>query len=139
MHVCCLETELNLVVVAKRMTNLKALCNRTLHFEFERRRNRPERYNRDVVDQTLKAIKKIEEVRGKRESKFWESRWVLLVNFPIIKSVNHGDVLPEDLQRSCPLYLSTLPITRSWFRFIYLIVEFVRPAKLPVAVMVPLL
>ncbi|CAK9229855.1 unnamed protein product [Sphagnum troendelagicum] len=43
-------------------------------FEFERRRNRPERYNRDLVDQTLNAIKKIEEVREKRESKFWESR-----------------------------------------------------------------
>jgi len=43
-------------------------------FEFERRRNRPERYNREVVEQTLKAIKKIEDVRVQRESKFWESR-----------------------------------------------------------------
>jgi large subunit ribosomal protein L24e len=32
-------------------------------FEFERRRNRPERYNREVVEQTLKAMKKIDEVR----------------------------------------------------------------------------
>ena len=46
-------------------------------FEFERRRNRPERYNREVVEQTLKAMKKIDEVRVQRESKFWESRWVL--------------------------------------------------------------
>jgi large subunit ribosomal protein L24e len=45
-------------------------------FEFERRRNRPERYNREVVEQTLKAMKKIDEVRVQRESKFWESRWV---------------------------------------------------------------
>jgi large subunit ribosomal protein L24e len=43
-------------------------------FEFERRRNRPERYNREVVEQTLKAMKKIDEVRVQRESKFWESR-----------------------------------------------------------------
>lgn len=50
-------------------------------FEFERRRNRPERYNREVVEQTLKAIKKIEEVRVQRESKFWESRWVFFLNF----------------------------------------------------------
>jgi large subunit ribosomal protein L24e len=48
-------------------------------FEFERRRNRPERYNRDLVDQTLNAIKKIEEVREKRESKFWESRLVACI------------------------------------------------------------
>lgn len=45
-------------------------------FEFERRRNRPERYNREVVEQTLKAMKKIDEVRVQRESKFWESRYV---------------------------------------------------------------
>lgn len=43
-------------------------------FEFERRRNRPERYNREVVEQTLKAMKKIDEVRVQREAKFWESR-----------------------------------------------------------------
>lgn len=45
-------------------------------FEFERRRNRPERYNREVVEQTLKAMKKIDEVRVQREAKFWENRWV---------------------------------------------------------------
>ncbi|KAG6546875.1 hypothetical protein Mapa_011491 [Marchantia paleacea] len=43
-------------------------------FELERRRNRPERYDRTVVENTIKAMKKIEEVRIKRESKFWESR-----------------------------------------------------------------
>jgi large subunit ribosomal protein L24e len=43
-------------------------------FEFERRRNRPERYNREVVEQTLKAMKKIDEVRVQREAKFWENR-----------------------------------------------------------------
>lgn len=43
-------------------------------FEFERRRNRPERYDRNVVQNTLKAIKKIEEVRVSREAKLWENR-----------------------------------------------------------------
>lgn len=46
-------------------------------FEFERKRNRPERYDRNVVEQTLKAMKKIDEVRVAREAKFWESRFVL--------------------------------------------------------------
>ena len=40
-------------------------------FEFERKRNRPERYDRNVVENTMK---KIEEIRLKREEKFWESR-----------------------------------------------------------------
>lgn len=48
-------------------------------FEFERRRNRPERYNREVVEQTLKAMKKIDEVRVQREAKFWESRCDLVI------------------------------------------------------------
>lgn len=43
-------------------------------FELERKRNRPERYDRNVVENTVKAIKKIDEVRVKREAKFWESR-----------------------------------------------------------------
>ena len=32
-------------------------------FEMERRRNRPEKYNRDTVQKTVQAIKKIEKVR----------------------------------------------------------------------------
>eukprot|EP00250_Pteridium_aquilinum_P025267 c3045_g1_i1 orf=131-646(+) len=43
-------------------------------FEFERKRNRPERYDRNVVENTIKAMKRIEEIRVKREEKFWESR-----------------------------------------------------------------
>ncbi|MCO5602341.1 hypothetical protein L7F22_056471 [Adiantum nelumboides] len=43
-------------------------------FELERKHNRPERYDRNVVQNTIKAIKRIEEIRAKREEKFWESR-----------------------------------------------------------------
>ncbi|PKA47431.1 putative ribosome biogenesis protein RLP24 [Apostasia shenzhenica] len=37
-------------------------------FEFERRRNRPERYDRNVAQETLKAIKKIDKIRVDREA-----------------------------------------------------------------------
>ncbi|RDJ58323.1 hypothetical protein AB723_19590, partial [Acinetobacter baumannii] len=43
-------------------------------FEFERKRNRPERYDRNLVQDTLKAIKKVEEVRVRREAALWEKR-----------------------------------------------------------------
>eukprot|EP00246_Nothoceros_aenigmaticus_P003766 TRINITY_DN14952_c0_g1_i1.p1 TRINITY_DN14952_c0_g1~~TRINITY_DN14952_c0_g1_i1.p1 ORF type:complete len:188 (+),score=34.94 TRINITY_DN14952_c0_g1_i1:45-566(+) len=43
-------------------------------FELERRRNRPERYDRNVMDNTIKAVQKIAEVRERRQSKFWENR-----------------------------------------------------------------
>ncbi|KAF8395342.1 hypothetical protein HHK36_019288 [Tetracentron sinense] len=38
-------------------------------FEFERKRNRPERYDRNLAENTLKAIKKIDKVRVDREAK----------------------------------------------------------------------
>ncbi|KAL3531787.1 hypothetical protein ACH5RR_005308 [Cinchona calisaya] len=37
-------------------------------FEFERKRNRPERYDRNLTENTLKAIKKIDKVRVDREA-----------------------------------------------------------------------
>lgn len=43
-------------------------------FELERRRNRPEKYNREVVAKTLKAIGKIEEIRSKRQERHYEKR-----------------------------------------------------------------
>lgn len=38
-------------------------------FEFERKRNRPERYDRNVTENTLKAIKKISKIRVDREER----------------------------------------------------------------------
>lgn len=38
-------------------------------FEFERKRNRPERYDRNLAENTLKAIKKIDKVRVEREAR----------------------------------------------------------------------
>ncbi|XP_020254630.1 probable ribosome biogenesis protein RLP24 [Asparagus officinalis] len=43
-------------------------------FEFERKRNRPERYDRNVTEKILKAIKKIDKVRVTREAKHHEKR-----------------------------------------------------------------
>ncbi|CAI5501774.1 unnamed protein product [Closterium sp. Naga37s-1] len=43
-------------------------------FEMERRRNRPERYDRNVVATTVAAMKRIDELRVKRQAKFWEKR-----------------------------------------------------------------
>ncbi|XP_042396249.1 probable ribosome biogenesis protein RLP24 [Zingiber officinale] len=38
-------------------------------FELERKRNRPERYDRNVTEKTLKAIKKIDKIRVAREAR----------------------------------------------------------------------
>ncbi|KAF8676866.1 metallochaperone-like domain [Rhizoctonia solani] len=43
-------------------------------FEFEKRRNIPVRYNRELVQTTLKAIQRVTEVRAKRERAFWKAR-----------------------------------------------------------------
>mmetsp|Transcript_3105 Transcript_3105/g.11194 ORF Transcript_3105/g.11194 Transcript_3105/m.11194 type:complete len:178 (-) Transcript_3105:242-775(-) len=43
-------------------------------FEMERKRNRPEKYNRELVQTTVKAIKRISEIREKRQARFHEKR-----------------------------------------------------------------
>lgn len=46
--------------------------DRTL--EFEKRRNRPQRYNRELWEKTVKAIKKVEEVKTAREKRMYQRR-----------------------------------------------------------------
>ncbi|VVB09385.1 unnamed protein product [Arabis nemorensis] len=43
-------------------------------FEFEKKRNRPERYDRNVTENTLMAIKKIDKIRSERSAKHIEKR-----------------------------------------------------------------
>ena len=52
--------------------------------EFERRRNRPDRYDRNVQN-TLKAIKNIEEVHVSREAKLWENQFVSFSSTFLVK------------------------------------------------------
>lgn len=43
-------------------------------FEFEKRRNRPTRYNRETMEQTLRAMKRVSEVKNKRQDMFFQMR-----------------------------------------------------------------
>ncbi|GKV21503.1 hypothetical protein SLEP1_g31480 [Rubroshorea leprosula] len=43
-------------------------------FEFERKRNRPERYDRNLAENTLKAIKKIDKISSDRQKHHISSR-----------------------------------------------------------------
>lgn len=43
-------------------------------FEFERKRNEPLKYNRDLYVTTIQAMKKIEKVKYNREKLFWQKR-----------------------------------------------------------------
>lgn len=47
-------------------------------FEFEKRRNVPVRYDRELVATTLKAMERIQEIKFKRENAFWKNRYVFL-------------------------------------------------------------
>jgi large subunit ribosomal protein L24e len=42
--------------------------------EFEKRRNVPVRYDRDLMSTTLKAMKRIQEIKAKRERVFYKQR-----------------------------------------------------------------
>jgi len=43
-------------------------------FEFEKRRNVPVRYDRELVATTLKAMERVQEIKSKREKAFWKNR-----------------------------------------------------------------
>lgn len=43
-------------------------------FEFEKRRNRPVKYNRETMEQTLKAMKRVSEIQSKRAAMFYKMR-----------------------------------------------------------------
>ncbi|CAI2179660.1 14563_t:CDS:2 [Funneliformis geosporum] len=43
-------------------------------FEFEKRRNVPVRYDRELLDTTIKAMKRISEIKAKRERVFYKNR-----------------------------------------------------------------
>ena len=50
--------------------------------DFEKRRNVPVRYDRELVQTTIKAMKRIAEIKQKRERAFWKNRYAhaLLLN-----------------------------------------------------------
>ena len=43
--------------------------------DFEKRRNVPVRYDRELVQTTVKAMKRIAEIKQKREHAFWKNRY----------------------------------------------------------------
>mmetsp|Transcript_1492 Transcript_1492/g.2358 ORF Transcript_1492/g.2358 Transcript_1492/m.2358 type:complete len:167 (+) Transcript_1492:104-604(+) len=43
-------------------------------FDFEKRRNRPVKYDRDVMQQTLTAMKRVQEIRENREDRYYRLR-----------------------------------------------------------------
>jgi large subunit ribosomal protein L24e len=44
-------------------------------FDFEKRRNRPVKYDRELIGKTLVAMKKVEAVKAAREKRFFDSRF----------------------------------------------------------------
>jgi len=45
--------------------------------DFEKRRNVPVRYDRELVQTTLKAMKRVSEIKKRRELAFWKTRMAL--------------------------------------------------------------
>lgn len=53
-------------------------------FDLERRRNRPEKYNRVLVHKSVKAMKKILDIRKARQDRFYENRCAAAPSRPAI-------------------------------------------------------
>mmetsp|Transcript_12830 Transcript_12830/g.16849 ORF Transcript_12830/g.16849 Transcript_12830/m.16849 type:complete len:175 (+) Transcript_12830:197-721(+) len=44
-------------------------------FDFEKRRNRPVKYDRELIGSTVKAMEKIKQIQSKREEQFYKNRF----------------------------------------------------------------
>ncbi|CAO3639060.1 unnamed protein product [Cunninghamella echinulata] len=65
-------------------------------FEFEKRRNVPVRYDCNLMATTLKAMKRVQEIRAKRERAFYKSRVM-----PVKKATEKADdirVLEQNIE-----------------------------------------
>lgn len=58
---------------ASRLARGKEMTNDAV-LEFEQRRNEPVRYNRDLMVQTLQAMKRIDEIKKTRQQRFFDRR-----------------------------------------------------------------
>ena len=58
---------------AYRVLHGKDACSDSV-FQFERKRNRPDRYNRHITQSTLRAMRKVEDVRVRRAERFQLNR-----------------------------------------------------------------
>ncbi|GJV63064.1 glycosyl hydrolase family protein 43 [Tanacetum coccineum] len=65
-------------------------------FEFERKRNRPKRYDRNLTENTLKGIKTIDKVRSRREETHLKNRRRLLFFQRFCTWTNDGIVLAAE-------------------------------------------
>jgi large subunit ribosomal protein L24e len=61
---------------AYRKLHGKEMTNDSI-FEFEKKRNEPVQYNRDMYVKTIQAMKKIADIRDRREERFWQNRMKL--------------------------------------------------------------
>lgn len=58
---------------ASRMAHGKEMTNDSV-LEFEQRRNEPVRYNRDLMVETMQAMKRIDEIKKVRQQRFFDRR-----------------------------------------------------------------
>ncbi|KAG6490262.1 probable ribosome biogenesis protein RLP24 [Zingiber officinale] len=75
-------------------------------FELERKRNRPERYDRNVTEKTLQAIKKIDKIRVAREARHHAMR------FKGKKAMEHRAAITE-LEKSIDLVKAPAPLLQA--------------------------
>ncbi|KAK7014823.1 ribosome biogenesis protein rlp24 [Favolaschia claudopus] len=86
--------------------------------EFEKRRNIPVRYDRELVQTTLKAMKRVSEIKKRRELAFWKNRMAIARD----KHRAHRKKKLEDAKSSAVKLLqpstTTTPKTREKIRVV---------------------
>lgn len=80
-------------------------------FEFERKRHVPVKYNRDLMATTLKAMKRVQEIRNAREERFYTQR------MKVSKRIHNEDIIREIKQNldliASPLIQDQLKVNKT--------------------------
>eukprot|EP01115_Flamella_aegyptia_P013735 TRINITY_DN748_c0_g1_i1.p1 TRINITY_DN748_c0_g1~~TRINITY_DN748_c0_g1_i1.p1 ORF type:complete len:176 (-),score=22.11 TRINITY_DN748_c0_g1_i1:23-550(-) len=85
---------------AFRRTHSKELTVDTT-FEFEKKRNVPQKYDRELVATTIKAMKRIDEIKQRRQNEFYKQR------MKVKKDQEKREAL-QDLERNIDIIQSPL-------------------------------
>jgi len=81
-------------------------------FAFEKRRNRPVKYNRELMSKTLLAMKQIAAIREKRQKQFYDARMKNSKRLEAKESLKELEKLKDIIKAPAPKVRSRLPVPK---------------------------
>jgi large subunit ribosomal protein L24e len=79
-------------------------------FEFEKRRNRPVKYDRDLMGKTILAMQRVQEIKSKREERFHANR---MTDAKVVKKAQARVEIEKSIEMLAPAVAKRDEVMRS--------------------------